>query len=186
MLVLLLGITGYAQSLVENAAAAAGGSVGGVAGKKVGEGLAGIFNKVDKTTAKAAKTRVSKAQLSDASDELMEVGPGVPRSAPSVPPPPPIHRAVVRKVARTPAPVPITPVVLAAPPPPPPQVTGDDLNKISTGMKRDALLQLGPPAVRITMFEDGHLLEIYRYMANETIVGVVRLIDGNVAAVQMP
>ncbi len=186
MLVLLLGVAASAQSLVEHAAAAAGGSIGGVAGKKVGEGLAGIFNKVDVSAAKAAKSGASKTPLGEAADEFMEVGPGVPRSAPSVPPPPPLHRAAVRKVARTPAPVPAAPAAPAAPPPPAPQPTRDDLRKAETGMSRDALLQMGPPAVRITMFEDGHLLEIYRYMAEDTIVGVVRLIDGTVAAVQMP
>lgn len=186
IIVLLLSTTGYAQSLVENAAAAAGGSVGGVAGKKVGEGLAGIFNKVDKVTSKAAKTAVSKSESDDA---LMEVGPGVPKSGPSVPPPPPIHHAPVRKVARTevPAPPAVAIAVVAAPAPAPlPEMTKDGLQKISRGMNRDSVLQLGTPAARITMSEDGHLVEIYRYMAKGFTIGAVRLIDGSVAAVQMP
>ena len=187
MIVILLATTGYAQSMLETAAAAAGGSVGGVAGKKLGEGLAGVLNKVDKTAASAAKASVSKSESSGA---LIEVGPGVPKAGPSVPPPPPIHRAAARKVARTsvpepPAAAPSALVALIAPPPPP-EVTRDDLRKISSGMHRDAVLDLGQPAVRITMFEDGHLLEIYRYMAKDITIGSIRLIDGSVATVQMP
>src|SRR5260370_22932849 len=55
LLVILLGGSVWAQSLVEHAAAAGGGSVGGVAGKKVSDGITKIFNKVDKSTAKAAE-----------------------------------------------------------------------------------------------------------------------------------
>jgi len=53
-LVILLGGTLGAQSLVEYSGAAAGGAAGGVAGKKVSDGLTSIFNKMDKATAKAA------------------------------------------------------------------------------------------------------------------------------------
>jgi hypothetical protein len=53
-------------------------------------------------------------------------------------------------------------------------------------MTRGEVLQLGPPTARITMFDDGHLLEIYRYQAKDTTIGVVRLVDGSVSAVQMP
>jgi hypothetical protein len=73
-----------------------------------------------------------------------------------------------------------------APPPPVPEVTASDLKKVETGMKRSDVLQLGPPTARITMFDDGHLLEIYRYQAKDTTIGVVRLVDGSVSAVQMP
>src|SRR5271170_2918159 len=53
----------HGQSLVEGAAAAAGGSVGGIAGKKVSDGLTNIFEKIDKQTAKAAKTGDTKSAL---------------------------------------------------------------------------------------------------------------------------
>lgn len=187
LLVILLATTGYGQSLVENAAAAAGGSVGGVAGKKVGEGIANIFNKVDKTAAKASKTGAARPE---ADVPLMEVGPGVPKGAPSVPPPPPVHHKPAHRTARAavPEPVPVpVPVVMAAPPPPaPPEVTEGDLKKVGHGMNRTQLLELGPPAVRITMTDDdGHLLEIYRYMAKDNTIGVVRLVDGEVSSVQV-
>ena len=48
------GQAAFGQSMIENAAAAAGGSVGGVAGKKVSDSITSVFGKVDKQTKKAA------------------------------------------------------------------------------------------------------------------------------------
>src|SRR5260370_32416361 len=97
-----------AQSLVEHAAAAAGGSAGGVAGKKVGDGLSKIFGKVDTQTKAAAEKGGTSKSSKTAADTtpLLQVGPGAPMgkkwSAVIRPPPPPVP-AGVRK-----------------PPPPPP------------------------------------------------------------------
>lgn len=66
----------------------------------------------------------------------------------------------------------------------PREVTADDLRKVTAGMNREQLLQLGSPAARITMDEDGHLIEIYQYSANGTSLGTVRLTDGTVSSVQ--
>ena len=52
-------------------------------------------------------------------------------------------------------------------------------------MNREDVLKLGPPASRISMFDEGHLLEIYRYMTGDTTLGVVRLADRAVSGVQM-
>ena len=71
------------------------------------------------------------------------------------------------------------------PSPPPPQVSLDDLRNVNVGMDRVALLNLGAPASRITMFDDGHLVEIYRYMTKDTTFGVVRLSDGAVSIIQL-
>ena len=176
-----------AQSMVETAAAAAGGSAGGIAGKKVSDGLSKIFEKVDKHTAEAAKgadTTKARRAVPDA-PPLLQVGPGVPQSDGSnVPPPPPIRHAAVRKTAPVERHMPAVepaPVVVAQPPAP--DVTAADLKRVTAGMLRDEVLKLGSPAARITMVDDGHLLEIYRYQANETTLGVVRLTDGAVSTV---
>jgi hypothetical protein len=71
------------------------------------------------------------------------------------------------------------------PPPPPPQVTAEDLKNISKGLSRQDLLKLGAPVSRITMDDDGHLLEIFSYANKETSFGRVRLIDGAVASVEI-
>ena len=97
-----------AQALVEHAAAATGGSVGGVAGKKVSDGLSKIFEKVDTTTKKAAKSGESgKAKEVDSKGvPLLQVGPGSPKGRDTsgvVPPPPPARRAGVQTQAPPPA-----------------------------------------------------------------------------------
>jgi hypothetical protein len=168
--------------MLESAAAAAGGSVGGVAGKQVSNGVSKIFGRIDEDTSKAAK--VSK-RYSGPSEPLLDAGPGVPKGeVESVPAPPPLtRRGPVRKTAAVlPPPV---PVIEAPLPPPPPQMTADDLRAVTAGMDRNDLLKLGVPASRITMFEDGHLVERYVYSAKDTRLGEVRLSDGQVAAVQL-
>jgi hypothetical protein len=52
-------------------------------------------------------------------------------------------------------------------------------------MDRDEVLKLGAPASRITMFEDGHLIESYRYATRDTAFGHVRLTDGKVSCIEL-
>ena len=192
-ILILLSTSAWAQALVEHAAAAAGGTVGGIAGKKVNDAITGIFDKVGKQTATAAgeTTKPSKPKA----EPMMEVGPGAPdeertsakSGAPSVPPPPPLPKSVIRK----PAPVhtamapPPQPIAAPPPPPPPPLATAEDLRNIAIGSKRDDLLKLGFPAIHITMFENGHLVESFRFLSGVSDVGVVRLSDGMVTVVQV-
>jgi len=192
LLAVLFSISMSAQSMLEHAAAAAGGSVGGVAGKKVSDGLTKIFNKVDKQTQTAAKSGNSAKKPSasaaehhqdDTSAPLLEVGPGVPKGDISnVPPPPPIRHAFVHKPAPPPPPVEVE-AAPPPPPPPPPAVTSADLKTVTSGMSRAAVLKMGEPAARISMVENGHLLEIYRYQRHDTTLGEVRLTDGSVSNV---
>jgi len=51
---------------------------------------------------------------------------------------------------------------------------------MSPGMNRSAVLNMGEPASRITMYDDGHLVEIYSYRN----IGHVRLSDGSVASIE--
>jgi len=167
--------------MTEAAAAAAGGSVGGVGGKKVSDGLSAIFGKIDQQTSQAAKT--DKA----AKTPLLEVGPGVAKMEPgSVPPPPPLPG---ERFARRPgAPPQVTEVPASLPviqAPPPPQVTADDLRTVTPGMNRADLLSMGQPAVRITMVSDGHLVEVYSYKHDDTLVGRVHLSDGAVSSAEV-
>jgi hypothetical protein len=64
-------------------------------------------------------------------------------------------------------------------------MTADELRTIAAGMERSELLKLGAPASRITMFEEGHLVELYLYLAKDTKLGEVRLSDGQVASVAL-
>jgi hypothetical protein len=174
----------WGQSMVESAAAAAGGSVGGVAGKKVSDGLTRIFNKIDKSAAKAAETPApaKKAVTPEPVAPLIQVSPGVPKEERiSVPPPPPVRHAAVARPK--PAPVRAPTYLAPIPPPPPPDVTAEELKTVTAGMRRDDVLKLGMPSARITMFDEGHLIEIYDYASNESMVGAVHLKDGMVASV---
>ncbi len=207
--VILLGGSLGAQSLVEYSGAAAGGTAGGVAGKKVSDGLTSIFNKLDKAAGRAAAA--DKPAAKDTNAPLFDVGPGVPHShatAPSappatmaaapaaasakaarvepgsVPPPPPVRKFAVRRSAPAPR-VEAEPMPEPIAPPPPPVATAADLRTIVVGSRRSELAKLGLPAARITMYDDGHLIEVFRYMSNDTRIGVVRLSDGKVSSVQV-
>ena len=71
-----------AQSMLETSAAAAGGSVGGVAGKKVSDGMTKIFEKIDKQLPKPPDRDAQKSAVAaDPNTPLLEVGPGVPKSS---------------------------------------------------------------------------------------------------------
>jgi hypothetical protein len=211
---MLLAVGGlvWSQAITDAAAVVAGGSVGTGAGKKVSEGITSVVGKVDSTAAKAAAP--SKAQLeldeekrlgekpsdraaakpsqkasagdsSGSGGTMLKTSPGgVVKDHSLVPPPP------AKKVAVVPPPPPLTPptpVVLTPVfvPPPPPQATPEDLKTIASGASRAEVLRLGAPSSRITMFDDGHLVEIFRYQSRDTTFGIVRLSDGSVSSVQV-
>jgi hypothetical protein len=77
----------------------------------------------------------------------------------------------------------VTPIL--PPPPPPPVATADELKAITPGTVREDVLKLGAPASRISMFDDGHLLEIYTYASKDSTFAVVRLNDGEVSRVEL-
>jgi hypothetical protein len=200
LIVLALAGSAWSQAFTEASAAIAGGSVGGVAGKKVSDGITNIFQKVDATASKAAKTgkvpdtAVPKAAQGTtqgaAQGTVLQVGPaGVVKDHSLVPPPPPpVRRAAVvpppPPVASAATPSYIQPIPVLAPPPPP-HATPEALQALASGTNRSDVLKLGPPSSRITMYDDGHLVEIYRYQARDTTFGVVRLSDGSVSNVQV-
>ena len=172
----------FGQTMVEFGAAAAGGSVAGASGKKVSDGINSIFGKVNGTTDKAAASgKAAPAKQQPA----LEVSSGVPKDDSSGVPPPPESRAAVRKAAPEPASVvTVAEVAPVAPPPPPPQMTAENLKQVAPGASREDVLKLGAPSARITMIDDGHLVEVYNYIAHGENLGRVRLSDGAVASVQ--
>src|SRR5262249_21756808 len=124
-----------AQALTEHAAAAAGGSVGGAAGKKVSDGITAILKKVDKVAGKAADI-----DKGGKNGPAIVVGPAAVKGLESVPPPPEPNakRAGVRTAESKPVPPPpavdaAAPAVAPPAPPPPPVATVEDLKKIENG-----------------------------------------------------
>ena len=181
----------WSQAMTEAAGIIAGTSIGGVAGKKVSDGITNVFQKVDATAAKAVKTgKAPEAAIQKAKDgAVLQVSPGgVVKDHSLVPPPPP----PVRRAATVPPPPVVqqeSTIVMQQPIPvlpPPRHVTVDDLKTLASGTGRAEVLKLGAPASRITMYDDGHLVEIYRYQSRDATVGVVRLSDGSVSSVQLP
>jgi len=108
----------------------------------------------------------------------------VPSSVPD-PPPSTVPNTVASKPAQPPALKTAAEVQPILPPPPPRQATAEDLKAITPGTDREDVLKLGPPASRITMLDDGHLLEIYSYATPNARLGVVRLRDGQVSQVEL-
>ena len=198
LIVLVLAGSAWSQGLTEVAGAVAGGSVGGVAGKKVSEGITNVFEKVNATTSKAAKTvkpQETAAQKGPgqkgAEGTVLQVGPGgVVKDHSLVPPPPPPVRRLASVVPPPPTRVGPPAAMLVQPipvlpPPPPAHATAEDLQALSSGANRSDVLKLGAPSSRITMYDDGHLVEIYRYQSHDSTFGVVRLKDGSVSNVQV-
>jgi hypothetical protein len=183
--VLVLTICGavFGQTMTEAGAVMAGTAVGSAAGKKVSEGVTTSLKKTGSVLESATKTGARQAKESP-STPLLQVGAGVPKAeVNNVPPPPPPKRQTVAARPAPPRPVTVPAVMSAVAPEPPPPPADVDLAAIQTGMGRDALLALGIPSARITMYEDGHLLEIYQYRNHTLASGTVRLRDGAVSTV---
>lgn len=114
--------------------------------------------------------------------------PGTPAAnvpaAPTAPPPPPPLQRVVASTRKTTAPSWMTGRTPLGPPLPPEPPVNVDLGQIERGMARESLLALGKPTSKITLYEDGHMVEIYQYRNQTVASGTVRLRDGAVASVE--
>ena len=103
-------------------------------------------------------------------------------------PPAPHKRAVASHVAQYTLPQEITRIRslsdVAPTLPPPPEMSREEFSKISTGTPRTDVLRLGAPASKITMFDDGHLVELYSYRQNGQKFGTLRLTDGAVSSIE--
>ena len=98
----------------------------------------------------------------------------------SAPAPVPVAQYVVpQEVARISSWADVAPVL-----PPPPVMSPEDFRSVSTGMTRADVLRLGAPSSKITMFEDGHVVEQYSYHQNGQKFGGLKLTDGVVSSVQ--
>lgn len=167
---------------------------GTVAGTAAGKQVSDAITKSTKKTAKildaAAKGEPAPKPTPKPTPKpvapRLEVGRSVPKTELNnvPPPPPPARRAVAAKPAKprtVSMPVVMSAVIPAGPPPEPVNV---DLAGVTAGMKRDTLLALGAPSVRLTTSEDGHLIEIFQYRNHTAASGTVRLRDGAVYAIE--
>lgn len=183
-----------AQTLTEFGAASAGSVVGGASGKSVSDGINNIFGKLGQQTVRAAGTDA--APKKDAS--ALTVAPGVARDVDTVVPAPPLpvgHSKVRPHAPELPvatnfdAPVPFAATTMADAMPlqpilPPPTMTPESLKRVTLGMSRREVLKLGEPSSRISMFDDGHMVETFSYRADGQRFGLVQVQDGIVAKVE--
>lgn len=184
-IVVLLAGTASGQAMLEHAAAAAGGSVAGAAGKSVSNGIDTIFRKLDKQTSTAARTAASPATGAKAiggTAAIEGVQPGLGAASESARRPRPASPAL--------SPAPPLAVTSSAPDPEAsperPPLTLAEITGIENGTSRNSVLtKLGIPSARITIPDGDSLVEIYRYAASGEGIGVLRLTDGVVSAVRV-
>lgn len=198
----LLGVAGAivsAQTLVEHATAAAGGTAAAAAGKKVSDGIDSVFgalaNVAKDATGKDEKGKTKARRTLDPAPPIPEVR-VMPMAAPAGPAKKPAAPAVAKRVPAGPASVPaVAPVEPAVPvveaaalppaPPAPPEPTAEDLASLNAGASRaDVTAKMGRPSSRVTMDDDGKLVEIYSYRTKAGSLGSVRLVDGVVKDVR--
>ncbi len=182
----------FGQNLTEFGAAVAGSTVGGASGKQVSDGVSAIFGKVNQQTAKAAGKKEKEKE--EAATPALKLAPGMPKEDTGgvpLPPPAPGERLTAPRMpslAQVALPAEVTQEFTFANTtpglPPPPEMSREDLQTVSAGMSRADVLKFGAPSSKITMFEDGHVLEIYTYRQKGQKFGTVRLNDGAVASVE--
>lgn len=102
---------------------------------------------------------------------------------PPPPPPPPLQRVISNTRKNTAPAWMLEPRPMGPPPPPKPPVNVD-LTQVERGMARESLLALGSPSSKMTLFEEGHFIEIYRYRNQTVASGTVRLSDGAVVTIE--
>ena len=177
--VVLVPLAAGAQTIVSyGAAAATGSTAGAAAGNKLNKALDNVLGKTSEAMGKAGQSPKSKSESKPSEMIHMSVAPeavartAAPKTA-NVHPLPKVQQedaAIIVPAANIePPPVTATPEVLAT---------------VASGAKRDDLTKLGEPAYRISIPEDGHLVEVYKYRSDGKDIGTVRLTDGVVTSVQ--
>ncbi len=199
---LLINALAFAQNLTEFGAVAAGSAVGGASGKPVSNSITAIFSKADQQAKAPAKPAVKDTEKepekapkreTGTQSEALVVAPGASVADRSGVPPPPSpaakrnipttvaaeRYAIPQEVASIGSWADVAPTL-----PPPPVMSPEELRGVSAGMTRADVLRLGAPASKITMFEDGHVIEIFSYYQDGQKFGTLHFTDGVVSSVQ--
>jgi hypothetical protein len=194
---LLLVTSVQAQSLAEHAAAASGATIGTAAGKPLSNAITKIFGQTDTTTKKAASASIATKTKTSAKPEpeldspplvlatpqsgggggsLSSIGSSAPSRHGGFAP----RRGAAEYASiKPPAPV----VVYQEPPRKEP--TAEELASIQVGASEQELVStLGPPESKVTIPDDGHLVQICQYWSKGKQLGTVRLDNGQVVNVE--
>ena len=193
IILFFLALPAFSQALVDHAAAAAGASIGATAGKPLSNGITAIFGKVDDTTAQAAKKPSEKDKDKDKAEKskpekpsALGSAPSASASGPSTPSSRPQRASSSRPSRRAvqsnswPEPV----VYTQVPPPVVKEPALQDLLNVQIGSKeQDCIAGLGTPSSRISIPEEGHMIELLRYTAQGRLLGTIRVDNGQVVNV---
>ena len=189
-----------AQSLAEHAAAASGATIGTAAGKPLSNAMTKIFGQTDTTTKKAASASIAtktantktpaKPEPELESPPLVLAAPqsgGGGGSIPSMGSTAPSRHggfAPRRGAAEYASIKPPAPVV-AYQEPPRKEPTAEELASIQVGASEQELVStLGPPESKVTIPDDGHLVQICQFWSKGKQLGTVRLDNGQVVNVE--
>jgi hypothetical protein len=185
-----------AQSLTEHAAAAAGATIGVAAGKPVSNAITKIFGSVDSDTNKAAgqKAIVKTQPKPEAKAEPKATTPVL--SSQTLPSPNSPNQSVgsprsnyyeSRRRTTAPQATQSSAALYTVQVPPEPQQkepTAEELASIKVGAtEKEMMATLGPPESRVTIPDDGHLIEICQYWAKGKQLATYRLDNGQVVNV---
>jgi hypothetical protein len=183
-----------AQSLAEHAAAASGATIGTAAGKPLSNAITKVFGQTDATTKKAASASSGTKTPAKPPVESAPVVPVAPQSGGTETPsvgggatparhggyshrPAPEQYLSVRPIAN---PAAISDVEEPARKEP----TAEELAGVQVGAsEKELVAALGEPASKVTIPDEGHLVEICQYWAKGRQIGSVRLDNGQVVNV---
>jgi len=80
---------------------------------------------------------------------------------------------------------PVIPIPVLPPPPPPTLATPEKLAMIHEGTTIETVLsELGTPASKVAMYDDGKLLETLRIEAKGSRIGTIYVVNGVVTSVE--
>ncbi|QOY88097.1 hypothetical protein [Paludibaculum fermentans] len=174
----------FGQAMVEHAAAAAVGTAGSVGGKAISNGLDKVFGRVAAVTKEAEGNPEPEAKVkAQAGTKSMGDSSSTSGAAHSR-----RTRVTRRSTAAAEASEPAAaygPARSYAATPPRIVATPQEFAKLTTGAPRSELAErLGTASYKISVPEEGHLTEIYRYANHGVAVGTVRVVDGVVSEVK--
>jgi len=185
-------VAAEAQSLAEHAAAASGATIGTAAGKPLSTAITKIFGQTDTATKKAASAPITTKTHVKQEPEAAPLIPVAPQagggslpsmgggSAPSR------HGGFAprRGSAEYAAITPPAPVAAYVEEPPRKEPTAEELASIKVGASEQELVTtLGQPESKVTIPDDGHLVQICQYWSKGKQLGTVRLDNGQVVNV---
>lgn len=187
--ILIVSYGVQAQSLAEHAAAASGATIGTAAGKPLSDAITKIFGQVNSDAEKAARNPskpLTKTKSETPAAKVPDIGiPASSGPAATSAGSTAAHHRAPRSESTAYVPVPQQQFTIVPVEPPVKQATAEELALIKIGTtEKDLVEALGRPTSRISIPEEGHMLETYQYRANGKPLATIRLDNGQVVTIE--